>query len=80
MYVPGVPEGKVSGSGVLVAADHTQWNTQADLFRAELAALSFVSECVIFHTTPLGLEGLPPTPITKMTADPRVATQRRRLR
>jgi hypothetical protein len=80
MYVPGIPEGKVFGNGQMVGVDHAAWNTQAINLRAELAALSFVGECVIFHTTVAGAEGIAPTAIVSMSADTRVATQRRRLR
>ncbi len=80
MYVPGIPEGKVFGNGQIVGADHATWNTAAGNLRAELAALSFVTECVIFHTTADGVPGIAPTPIVSMTADTQVATQRRRLR
>jgi hypothetical protein len=80
MYIPGIPEGMVSGAGFIDLATHALWATAVTNLRAEVAALSFVGECVIFHTTAPGLPGLTPTAISSMSVSTKVATQRRRLR
>ncbi len=80
MYIPGIPEGEISGAGTITAAQLAVYNTAAEGLRTELAALSFVSECVIFHTTLDTAPAIAPTVITSMNVSAKCATQRRRLR
>jgi len=80
MYIPGCPEGVVEPNGDLTAAYLTSFQQQINAWRTALADVSGISELAIFHTTGLGLPGLPPTMITSLIADKKIATQRRRLR
>jgi hypothetical protein len=84
LYVPGVPEGEVSPTGILVAAWRT---TLGASFTSFLAAIEAAipgpnTGMVLLHqsvgTPPPGFP--PPTIVTALTVDPRIATQRRRLR
>lgn len=76
MYWPGVVEEETGVDGVIIPSDVTAFQTAADLFFDELAANDV--PMVLLHG-----EGSPisePTLVTALTVDPRVATQRRRLR
>lgn len=76
-YLPGVNEDVVDSGGFLTSAKVTQLNTALEAFRADMFQL------VILHRDPLvpnDYDFAPPTDITSLTAEPKVATQRRRLR
>lgn len=89
-YIPGVPASLVNQAGVWAAAGRTSWQTAMTNWRAETAARAWVSEVVIFHSTPdkANFEGGPkvaqpaiaPTPVESVNVPNKVATQRRRLR
>lgn len=73
MYLPGVPEANVNEAGVIETSSLAALNTQADAFLARIQ--EHVLQMVILHTGPSA-----PTVVTELSADPVVATQRRRLR
>jgi hypothetical protein len=79
-YVPGIDEAQVDPAGNILSAALTAIQADATAWLTETAAMVQVSEVVLFHSTPLGVAGLPPTAVTSMTVRPKVATQRRRLR
>jgi len=76
MYIPGVPEAQVGGSGVLEGTWRANLETGLNTVLAELALAG--AEPVVLHQP--GSPLLVPTPITSMTVSTRVATQRQRLR
>lgn len=80
MYIPGAPEGVVEPNGDLTAAYLASFQQQINAWRVALSDVNGISELAIFHTTGLGVAGLPPTMITSFIADKKIATQRRRLR
>lgn len=73
MFLPGVAETAVNNSGVINAGALTDQQGRADSFFDDMAAADMPLE--LFHT-----ETLAPTLLTSLAFDPRVATQRRRLR
>jgi hypothetical protein len=79
-YIPGVPVSDVNQAGVWGTGIQAQWQTAANNWLAQTAAISSVDEVVIFHSTPPLAPGLLPTPVTSMVVPGKVATQRRRLR
>jgi hypothetical protein len=79
MFIPGFqltgntqPNGTINGSLV------TEWNNDALAWRLALESDTVPPAIppVLFHA----IDTVPPTPITALTIDPKVATQRRRLR
>lgn len=79
MFVPSPDELQVGSDGALAAAYRTAWQTNIDQLKVGgtiHTAFGFLNEPVLFHET--GTQT--PTPITDLTIDTRVATQRRRLR
>jgi len=76
MYVPGTPESIVDNVGLLGATNETSYNNQLELFRTQVLLAGNVTGLRILHSDPLDA----PTEITGFKVDPKVATQRRRLR
>lgn len=76
MFVPGVPEASVDVGGVLQSGLATGLTTAFGEFLVDLATQG--ADPVLLHgpTSPITT----PTPITSMTCDPVVGTQRRRQR
>jgi hypothetical protein len=80
-YWPGVADVSVNDVGVLNTNEVTDWNTALATYLTALQNSAEVERLVIFHTIPVGAtSGPPPTTITSLICDSRVATQRRRLR
>lgn len=79
MFLPYcLAEADVDNIGNLTSTRINALNTQFDSVMSGLDGLGVTP--VVLHTLePIGVTPLP-TPITSMTADPRLATQRRRLR
>ena len=73
MYLPGANESKVDGSGNVSSAFVTTLQTAFDNFMTDLGAADI--GFVILHS-----DGGTPTDITGGIAEPKVATQRRRLK
>lgn len=76
MFIPGVSEANVNAVGDLSAGAQTALNTAADQMLANLLATSQIIDVVLFHES----SPFTPTSITDLQVQPRVATQRRRLR
>lgn len=78
MFVPGVPEGVVNSIGVFSSAALAQFQASVDdLFEVGASAgTNTQQDPVLFHETGPDI----PTVLTNLIVDPRVATQRRRLR
>lgn len=74
MYMPGVWEAVVSGTGVVDATIRDDLTTAANAFLGKLTADGI--DMAILHTN----EFNPPTRVVELNCDSRVATQRRRLR
>lgn len=87
MYIPGHPETQVDAAGVLDSTANADLSLRWPQFLTRLAAPpgaengnTLPCPMVLLHTSPqLGLTP-PPTPVTSLTHDSRIATQRRRLR
>lgn len=79
MYLPGVPENKVNGTGVVDSGELAAWNIQlASALTSLNTALSAGNGLVVNHGPGPAPSGT--SEITGLVLDPRVATQRRRLR
>jgi hypothetical protein len=80
MYFPGLGEADITPVGGLSAGTQALMNTRLAAWLNQIAAVvTGVQQMVILHS--LGITATPdPTPVTSMTVDPIVATQRRRLR
>lgn len=76
LYVPGVPDTSSNGIGLLTSPALSLAQTCATLLESALTGLAGIDNCVLFHET----APFTPTPIVTITAQPRVATQRRRMR
>lgn len=76
MFIPGVAETSVGETGILAPALVTIANTAALALRTNLVALSTVDSLQLLHAD----AAVPPTLITTLTAQTRIATQRRRMR
>jgi hypothetical protein len=80
MFQPGVSEGAVNTVGQLVVATKNGLTTTYENFRIALAASPSVVTMVILHDL-LGANALhPPRPVTSLSCDAVISTQRRRLR
>ena len=82
MYIPGVPEPDVSGTGELAGASLTAWQTAATGF---LADFNDIMPAVLIHSCQYEENAPPcvppvPTDVVSLQVDDFVATQRRRLR
>lgn len=76
-FHPGVDEASMDNGGVIPAATVTAWNTALASYLTAMETPS--GDLVVLHAP--GNSTMPvPTPITQMTVDAKVATQRRRLR
>lgn len=90
MYVCGVPDNAtaVDFPNTMVAAVLALWEAGVDAFLARVnehqAAPAYQPELVVVHVTERDAEGHPTAgdfrPVTALTVDPTLATQRRRLR
>jgi hypothetical protein len=79
MYLPAPYEGGVGPTGLLVTGDFNLLQTAANTFLAAVNNSANLVGMVILHST--GISAPPvPTPVTQLVVDPRIATQRRRLR
>lgn len=87
MFVPGPAETTVDAAGNWDPAVLASLNTAAETFLDELIALNY--RMVILHPArpappvkppPAAIDEAPPTEVTTLILDPRIATQRRRLR
>lgn len=77
MFVPwGVTDAEVNEDGTLLGTVISPWNGALNSWRTLLTTASLPP--VVLHSVGLTLPGVP-TPITSMTVDPVVSTQRRRL-
>lgn len=78
MFLPGCNDNLVDELGNVTSAGQTSLQTACTAFLTAVQAVASVEEMVILHTptveTPL------PTVVTSLAIDPRIATQRRRLR
>jgi hypothetical protein len=79
-FWPGVRAAVVGGEGIITAAAIAGTNTNLEVMRNGIENTAGVDDLVIFHSAPLGGTAAAPTPITSLLMDPKVATQRRRLR
>jgi hypothetical protein len=75
-----VVEASVDAAGAIAPPYLGAIQAQAELWRAETAAIAGVSEVVLFHTTAPGFPAIAPTVVTQHNARAKIATQRRRLR
>lgn len=76
MYVPGINPEAVDNAGFLTGVDLAAWNTAFNNLYLGVTSGTFLDNPVIFHSV-----GDPtPTVVTDLDVDPRVATQRRRMR
>ena len=76
MYSPGIPETSVGFAGTYAAGVQATLQTALDLLRTNLIALAEVEDVVLFHDS----APFTPTPITSLEVQPKIATQRRRMR
>lgn len=75
-YVPGLPETDIDNAGNMVGASLAAWGTAMNNLQLGLESDSFLDRLVIFHSA----APLTPTIVASLAVDPKVATQRRRLR
>jgi hypothetical protein len=80
MYLPAVPEIQVGETGILTAVYVSSWNTELATWLADIAAISQLDGMELLHNSPGAGAALAPFPVTSLTMDPVIATQRRRLR
>lgn len=73
MFVPGLPDPDVLGTGIIATTPHTALEGAFDNLFAALTFEELIP--VLFHT-----ESSDPTPLLSVTVEQRVATQRRRNR
>jgi hypothetical protein len=75
-----VREGSVDDLGTIAAATVANMTAKAEAYRVEVAASPLIAGLALLHSPrPLVLQP-PPTIITQMVCDSKIATQRRRLR
>lgn len=79
MYIPGIGQNQVDDQGNVLAAQITSANTVLAQWMGTLFSGGVFDGPVILHATGISPTP-PPTPITSITLDPRIASQRRRLR
>lgn len=80
MYLPGVPEAQVNHVGALTGAAVTAGNLNLEQFRLDVNFAPTVTSMVLLHNSPGAYAAALPHPITALTLDTIVSTQRRRLR
>lgn len=76
-YVPGLEDANVDSIGNLSPSALSAFQATADAWYAAILGVTGIDSVVILHST-VGLGA--PTPVVNFEIDPRVATQRRRLR
>jgi hypothetical protein len=79
-YMPGVSEVDVDNTGLLTATHRTNYQTSVNAWFAQNNAGAEIEAHALFHETPEGAPGIAPTDITSLLVQPKVGTQRRRLR
>lgn len=80
LYFPGVDESVCSDLGVLTSAWQTTFNAALSDWLIAVNAIAGVIGMCLFHDSGGIFAPSDPFPITSLTLDPSVATQRRRLR
>lgn len=78
MYLPGCNDNLVDTLGTLTSGGVTSLQAACDAFRTALLATAEIDDLVVLHTATI--PAVTPTVITSLAIDPRIATQRRRLR
>lgn len=76
-YVPGVAEGTVDANGIVATATQEAWQERCDVFLTQLSALT---PMVVLHNAEGASIPIAPTPVTQLTVESKIATQRKRLR
>jgi hypothetical protein len=76
MYLPPMVRTDIGPDGALMPATAADWRTQLEGFRVAITAAQGTGNMVILHNDP----AMTPTIVTSLVVDPRIATQRRRLR
>jgi hypothetical protein len=79
-YMPGVSEIDVDNTGLLTATHRTNYQTSVTAWFNQNVAGTEIAAHALFHDTPEGVPGVAPTDILQLNVQPKVATQRRRLR
>jgi hypothetical protein len=80
-FYPGVAEGAADNIGQLSSGVVTGWNTALATYLSSCNAVAGVDTLVLLHSgAPIGGTFYAATPITSMTIDGVISTQRRRLR
>lgn len=80
-YIPGVPEASVDALGNVTAGEVAALTGQLDQWRLDWEGGAPVVKIAVLHHGPGPVHALEPEGVvTSVTVDPRVATQRRRLR
>lgn len=80
MYIPGVGEGQADNTGTVVSGTVTAWNGGLAAFLADFVASTDFEYLCLFHDSLGAYALLDPEPLSSITLDPVIATQRRRLR
>jgi hypothetical protein len=80
LYLPGVNEALVDDKGLMSSTALNGVNAAALAWLNGVVSLEAVVNMVVLHTKPIGPTVIAPTPITVLTLDPVLGTQRRRLR
>jgi len=79
LYLPGAPEAEIDEDGMLSTTLKTAWTTALNDFYAGLSGAGG-NQLVVVHFTGASDVSGEKSIVTSLTVDPRVATQRRRLR
>ncbi len=79
-YMPGVSEIDVDNTGLLTATHRTNYQTSVNAWFAQNLAGPEIAAHAVFHDTQEGFPAVTPTDVTSLLVQPKVATQRRRLR
>jgi len=76
MFIPGISEEAVDATGAIAGTPLSNWNSAFDDIQTTLVGLATVDNLVLLH------DSAPHTPtvITDLVVQPKIATQRRRLR
>lgn len=80
LYCPGIGEGAVDAVGTIAGATVTAFQTAADAWLTAINATTGIGGMVILHTSGGVTTPPAPTPVTALVVQPKIATQRRRLR
>lgn len=79
-YLPGLLESDVDHVGTVASGKVTSLNTALSGFLADLTGGANVDGMVVLHQDPGAYSADAPAPVTVLTVDAKIATQRRRLR